>query len=121
MAKLREIEILGYMIQKKSVTAARLAHDLNMSLELAARWLGYFHQKGWLSKDLLAPYNGRFLYRLSPAAEDILQRVKSRDDTWAKVAWFGLGALFAIALTKSIKRKRRQVKQVKKTRKQRKK
>lgn len=121
MGKLREIEILGYMIQKKSVTAARLAHDLNMSLVLAARWLGYFHQKGWLFKDLLAPYNRRYLYRLSPAAENILQKVKSRDDTWAKVAWFGLGALLAIALAKGIKRKKPQVKQVTKTRKQRKK
>ena len=121
MGKLREVEILGHILKKGTVTTSSVARDLGMSLELATRWLGYFHQKGWLSKEIRPGYNGRFLYRLSPYAENVLQRVKSRNETWEKVAWFGLGALFAIALTKSIKRKRRQVKQVKKTRKQRKK
>ena len=114
MAKLREVEILGYILRRKKVTTSGLARDLNMSLELAARWLGYFYQKGWLSKEVLPPYNGRFFYRLSPSAENILQEVKSQDATWEKVAWFGLGALVAIALTKGIKgskQKRKQGKQ----------
>jgi len=61
------------------------------------------HQKGWLSKEILPQYNGRFFYKLSPYAENIVQQVKNHDDTWEKVAWFGLGALVAIALTKGIK------------------
>ncbi len=114
MAKLREIEILGHILEKKTVTAAGLADDLNMSLELASRWLAHLQQKGWLSKEVLAPYNGRFFYRLSPAAQNMLKEVRGRDDTWKKVAWFGLGALLAIALTESIKPKKQPVKQGKK-------
>ena len=118
MAKLREIEILGHILEKKTVTAAGLADDLNMTLELAARWLAHLRQKGWLSKEVLPPYNGRFFYRLSPAAQDMLQEVRGRDDTWEKVAWFGLGALLAIALTKSIKSKKQRAKQAKKKKKE---
>ncbi len=118
MAKLRELEILGYILEKNTVTAAKLAHDLNMTLELAARWLAYLDEKGWLSKEVLAPYSGRFFYKLSPAAQSILQEVRGRDDTWKKVAWFGLGALLAIALTKSIKPKKQPVKQAKKKKKE---
>lgn len=118
MAKLREIEILGHLLEKKTATAAGLADDLNMSLELAARWLAYLQQKGWLSKELLPPYSGRFRYKLSPAAQDMLQDVRGREDTWKKVAWFGLGALLAIALTKSIKPKKQPVKQGKKKKKE---
>jgi len=103
MQKLRELEILGYILRKKKVTTSSLAQDLGISLELATRWLGYLHQKGWLSKEILPQYNGRFFYKLSPHAEDIVQKVKNHDDTWEKVAWFGLGALVAIALTKGIK------------------
>jgi len=117
MAKLREIEILGHLLEKKTVTAAGLADDLNMTLELAARWLAYLHEKGWLSKEVLPPYSGRFFYKLSPAAQNMLQEVRGKDDTWKKVAWFGLGALLAIALTKSIKPKKKQMKQAKKNRK----
>ncbi len=114
MAKLRELEILGYILEKKSVTAAKLADDLNMALELAARWLAYLHEKAWLSKEVLPPYSGRFLYKLSPAAQDILKEVRGRDDTWKKAAWFGLGALLAIALTKGIKPKKQANKKKKK-------
>ena len=103
VGKLREVEILGYILRKKTVTTSSLAHELGISLELAARWLGYFHQKRWLSKEVLPGYNGRFFYKLSPSAENILQEVKSQDDSWEKVAWFGLGALVAIALTRGIK------------------
>ena len=103
MQKLRELEILGYILRKKRVTTSSLAQDLGISLELATRWLGYLHQKGWLSKEILPQYNGRFFYKLSPCAENIVQQVKNHDDTWEKVAWFGLGALVAIALTKGIK------------------
>ncbi len=114
MAKLREIEILGYILEKNTVTAAKLADDLNMTLELAARWLAHLQQKGWLSKEVLPPYSGRFFYKLSPAAENMLKEVRGRDDTWAKVTWFGLGALLAIALAKSIKPKKQAKKKKKK-------
>jgi len=103
MQKLRELEILGYILRKKRVTTSSLAQDLGISLQLATRWLGYLHQKGWLSKEVLPQYNGRFFYKLSPYAENIVQQVKNHDDTWEKVAWLGLGALVAIALTKGIK------------------
>jgi len=114
MGKLREVEILGYILQKKTVTTSGLAQDLGMSLELSSRWLGYLYEKGWLSKEVLPPYNGRFFYRLSPSAENILQEVKSQDATWEKIAWFGLGALVAIALTKGIKGSKQKRKQGKK-------
>lgn len=115
MAKLRELEILGYILRRKSVTTSGLARDLNISLELAARWLTYFDQKGWLLKETLPPYNGRFVYTLSEHAENIVQEVKGRDDTWRKALWFGLGALCAIALTQGIRRKKPKPKQQKKT------
>ena len=114
VGKLREVEILGYILRKKTVTTSSLAHELGISLELATRWLGYFHQKRWLSKEVLPHYNGRFFYKLSPSAENILQHVKNQDDTWEKVAWFGLGALVAIALTKGIKASKQKRKQGKK-------
>lgn len=115
MQKLRELEILGYILRKKRVTTSSLAQDLGISLELATRWLGYLHQKGWLSKEILPQYNGRFFYKLSPYAENIVQQVKNHDDTWDKVAWFGLGALVAIALTKGIKGTKQKRMQGKKT------
>jgi len=118
MGKLREVEILGHILKKGTVTTSSMARDLGMSLELATRWLGYFHQKGWLSKKIRPHYKGRFLYRLSPYAENVLQRVKSRNETWEKVAWFGLGALFAIALTKGIKGVTQKTKEPKKMKKQ---
>ena len=118
MGKLREVEILGHILKKGTVTTSSMARDLGMSLELATRWLGYFHQKGWLSKEIRPPYKGRFLYSLSPYAENVLQRVKSRNETWEKVTWFGLGALFAIALTKGIKGVTQKTKEPKKMKKQ---
>jgi len=114
MQKLRELEILGYILREKRVTTSSLAQDLGISLELATRWLGYLHQKGWLSKKILPQYNGRFFYELSPYAENIVQQVKNHNDTWEKVAWFGLGALVAIALTKGIKGSKQKRKQGKK-------
>jgi len=75
-----------------------------MSPELAARWLGYLHQKGWLAKDLLPGYNARFIYRLSAQAQAVVQEIKGKDDTWAKAAWFGLGALMVVALTAAVKK-----------------
>jgi len=118
MGKLREVEILGHILKKGTVTTSSMARDLGMSLELATRWLGYFKEKGWLSRDVRPGYNARFVYRLSPYAENVLQRVKSRNETWEKVAWFGLGALFAIALTKGIKGAVQKTKQPKKIKKQ---
>ncbi len=114
MAKLRELEILAYVLENNTVTTGKLSHDLNITLELAARWLAYLHQKGWLSKEVLPPYSGRFFYRLSPAAQDMLLKVRGKDETWKKVAWFGLGALLAMALTKSVKPKKQANKKKKK-------
>ena len=118
MGKLREVEILGHILKKGTVTTSSMARDLKMSLELATRWLGYFHQKGWLSKEIVPGYSGRFFYRLSPCAETIVQQVKNHDDTWEKIAWFGLGALVAIALTKGIKGVTQKTKESKKMKKQ---
>jgi len=117
MAKLRELEILAYVLENNTVTTGKLSHDLNITLELAARWLAYLHEKAWLSKEVLPPYSGRFLYKLSPAAQDMLLKVRGKDETWKKVAWFGLGALLAIALTKGIKSKNKRVKQAKNSKK----
>jgi len=106
MAKLREIEILAYILQRKSVTSSRLAHDLGMNLELSARWLAYLHRKGWLSRQASANHKARFFYDISPKAKRVLREVKSRSGTWEKIFWFGLGSLAAIALTEAAKRGR---------------
>jgi len=103
MSKLRELEIFGHILRNKQVTSADLVKDLGINSGLAARWLGYFHAKGWLTKQLLPHCRRRFVYRLSPQAEKILRKVRSHDNTLEKVLWFGLGALVSIALTKAIK------------------
>lgn len=104
--KLREIEVLGYIIEKKQVKAMDLVRDFGISLELASRWLNYLYGKGWLVKRTVEGMNNRFYFTLSPEAERALGQEKQADNFLSKVMLVGLGAILAMALSKNKKEKK---------------